>query len=61
MSYLDNSQRWDGGRVNSTLVYRNTNMAVTSAINSSKIEKVVEHLQNLEQSSPAYGMDPIKR
>ncbi|KAH6692846.1 P-loop containing nucleoside triphosphate hydrolase protein [Leptodontidium sp. MPI-SDFR-AT-0119] len=60
MSYLDNSQRWDGGRVNSTLAYRNTNIAVTSAINSSKIEKVVAHLQNLEQSSPAYGMDPIK-
>ncbi|KAH7324014.1 SNF2 family N-terminal domain-containing protein [Rhexocercosporidium sp. MPI-PUGE-AT-0058] len=60
MSNLDDSQRWSGGRLNSTLVDRNTEMAVTSAISSSKIEKVVAHLQNLEQASPSYRIDPIK-
>ncbi|KUJ21499.1 uncharacterized protein LY89DRAFT_436506 [Mollisia scopiformis] len=60
ISILDNGQQWRGDQVNSTMVNWDTKTAPASAIHSSKIDKVVVNLQNLEKASPAHKMDPIK-
>jgi hypothetical protein len=61
ISVFEDARPSSGNQLNSTLMDWQPATALSSTSHSSKIEKVVINLQQLEQASPVNRIEPIKR